>query len=391
MKKVLTYFLSSISVTLLSVIVVFISSVKLEAKIFSEIVYFLYLIPLILELSIFGQHYSILKNAHKNKVSNLWKLDRRKLYLSAMICCVLVFNIISDIENAALLLLTTLMIISLWMTSAFLRVNGKLLMSVVTGRFIQIMVSIVLVIFMIFNNIDDYIYLILFTLTIFFYFIVLRRFRNNFPFVNSSMTGRTDTTYEINMFFTICSMLLVKSLDKIIISNYFTPYEFSKFVILFQLYLPFPVLAGFIFQYYMPKFASQSSISYNKLYSGLFVIFCFFLWYFISEISYWIYTQVYSGKYDFSLHEIRAFIGAGFLFVLYQPLALVIVSISKNSNLFTLNMLNIISIGAYAYFITISIQENTLDYVIAGFLCFWVIKLFSGVIIINKIKNFKWG
>ena len=391
MKRVINFFLSSLALTIFSVTVVFISSIKLETKTFSEIVYFLYLIPLLVEFCIFGQYYSILRYANKKNLSNgTWKLDRRKLYLGVLICCFLVFYFSSSIQTGIMLFVTVLMFMSLRLISAFLRVNGHLFMSVVAERGIQITVSLVLVTFMALNNITGYLNLILLIFTVFLYLLFFTKFSNNFPIVNSSIEISTDTTYEINMFFTICSMLIVKSLDKIIVANYFMPYEFSKFVILFQLYLPFPILAGFIFQYYMPKLASKGRVSFSKLYSGLVVLICFFLWYFISEFSYWFYSQVYSGKYDFTLDEIRTFIAAGFLFFLYQPLALVIVTISDNKNLLALNILNVLSVGSYLYFLILSVQENTLYYAITGFLIFWIIKLCSGVLVVNKVKKFSW-
>ncbi|RZQ30183.1 hypothetical protein, partial [Vibrio vulnificus] len=83
-------------------------------------------------------------------------------------------------------------------------------------------------------------------------------------------------------------------------------------------------------------------------------------------------------------------IASGLIYLLYQPLALVIVSLSNNRNLMTLNILNIFSIFSYGIFLYISVIENAIIYALVGFMVFWFAKLVSGIVVVRKINGFSW-
>ncbi|EOA6595911.1 hypothetical protein ACH7WF_002679 [Vibrio vulnificus] len=391
MKGLIKFFFSSMFVTLFSVCVVFVSSVYLDAKIFSNVAYYLYFIPLVVEFSIFGQHYSIMKNANLiNSNSDSWKLDRRKLMVGVFVCALASIIFSQDLKNSFLLFFILLSFSHFRLLSSFLRVKEKLFSSIIFERSVQLIVALVFVKCMVIPESEDDIEFLLFLISTFIVLLSTKLLKNDSPYKNSSFKSRTDSLYEINMIFTIGSMLMVKSIDKLFIAHNFPEDVFSKFIILFQIYLPFPILGGVLFQYFMPKISKLGTISFKKKY----ILFCLAIflssWLIISYGCLWLYSNIYENKYSFNIEEISLVIASGLIYLLYQPLALVIVSLSNNRNLMTLNILNIFSIFSYGIFLSISVIENAIIYALVGFMVFWFAKLVSGIVVVRKINGFSW-
>ncbi|RZQ32750.1 hypothetical protein, partial [Vibrio vulnificus] len=298
MKGLIKFFFSSMFVTLFSVCIVFVSSVYLDAKIFSNVAYYLYFIPLVVEFSIFGQHYSIMKNANLiNSNSDSWKLDRRKLMVGVFVCALASIIFSQDLKNGFLLFVILLSFSYFRLLSSFLRVKEKLFSSIIFERSVQLIVALVFVKCILIPERENDIEFLLFLISIFIVLLSTKLLKNDSPYKNSSFKSRTDSLYEINMVFTIGSMLMVKSIDKLFIAHNFPEDVFSKFIILFQLYLPFPILGGVLFQYFMPKISKLGTISFKKDH----VLFCFSIflssWIIISYGCLWLYSNIYENKY----------------------------------------------------------------------------------------------
>ncbi len=391
MKLLIKYFFSSISFTAITFIVIFYSSVHLDIDIFSNIVFYLYLVPLIVEISLFGQHYSVLKTANKKSIdSKSWMLEREKIILSFLICFLSSLIFVNDKRYFIVVFFIGAIFINLRMVSSFLRVKDVILPSIIIERMMQISISSLLLLYLAFNISSNMIPMILLLISFSYFAIVQFKFSSLNVFSMSSTKSRTDTRYELNMFLTIGSMLLVKSFDKIIVANYFNSIDFSKFVLLFQLYLPFPIVAGIAFQYFIPRLASKKNIDFKFKYIPLLLLFSLIVFYVASQAAYHVYDYVYKDKYNFNIEDIRLVIAAAIFYSLYQPIALVIVSVANNKTLFTLNILNILPISLYFFSIFYAISLGELKIILFGFLSFWIAKLFCGLYVVKKIDNFRW-
>ncbi|SDK08272.1 hypothetical protein SAMN04488540_11887 [Ferrimonas sediminum] len=386
----LKYIFSSFSLTALTFSVVIFSSVHLEVDSFSKVAYLLYFVPVVLEVCLMGQHYGILKGGISSDGS-VNKLDRRKLSLGLLVCFLITFYFYeSDGLSCLFVFLSCLAFTCLRFAAAYFRVLGMPTLAVFSERSVQLSVSFIFILALIYGLDNFYLELALLFVAALFFILTMNFNPKCSVLKNSSWVARTDTIYELNMLVTIGSMLLVRSIDKLLVSSFFESVDFAKFVILFQMYLPFPIVAGVIFQYYMPILSKKRLVSFKKKFVTPVVIVSIACWFVFSKLAFIICDFIYDGKYQFTNIEVNLIIAAGILYILYQPFALVIVSVANNKQLLSLNLLNIIPIVIYLVLIALGSDKGSLLFVVSGFLLFWITKLIIGISLTVRVEKFRW-